>query len=205
MFEKDFGKFLPYDSKVEYLESTGTQWINTGAKKTTTTTVDCLFSLTNISPCAIFGSRSSSISLDRIALFCLGTNFRIDTNSQRFINITPDTTSLFHIQYNGVSSTCTLTNVTTGSSKSQINGIGQDGVFNIALFGVNTTGAVGNFLQGRIYLFKLYDNGVLVRDFQPVRFINEKDESEGAMYDKVSHQLFRNAGTGSFVIGPDLN
>ena len=37
----------------------------------------------------------------------------------------------------------------------------------------------------------------------PVRFTNEQGVSEGAMYDRVSGQLFRNSGTGSFVIGPD--
>lgn len=36
-----------------------------------------------------------------------------------------------------------------------------------------------------------------------VRFTNENGVSEGAMYDRVSGQLFRNAGTGAFIIGPD--
>lgn len=36
-----------------------------------------------------------------------------------------------------------------------------------------------------------------------VRFTNEQGVSEGAMYDRVSGQLFRNAGTGAFTIGPD--
>lgn len=43
-----------------------------------------------------------------------------------------------------------------------------------------------------------------IRDMIPVRFTNELGQSEGAMYDKVSRQLFRNAGTGQFVIGPDV-
>ena len=46
------------------------------------------------------------------------------------------------------------------------------------------------------------DNTIL-GSFIPVRFTNEDGVSEGAMYDKVSGQLFRNAGTGAFVIGPD--
>lgn len=37
----------------------------------------------------------------------------------------------------------------------------------------------------------------------PVRFTNELGQSEGAMYDRVSGSLFRNAGTGAFTIGPD--
>lgn len=37
-----------------------------------------------------------------------------------------------------------------------------------------------------------------------VRFTNEDGVSEGALYDRVSGQLFRNAGSGAFLIGPDL-
>lgn len=48
-------------------------------------------------------------------------------------------------------------------------------------------------------------DGVIVCDLQPVRFTNENGVSEGAMYDKVSGTLFRNAGTGEFVIGPDAS
>ena len=55
-----------------------------------------------------------------------------------------------------------------------------------------------------IAFMKMWDNGVLIRDFIPVRFTNSNGQSEGAMYDKVSRQLFRNAGTGQFVIGPDV-
>ena len=40
-------------------------------------------------------------------------------------------------------------------------------------------------------------------DMIPVRFTNESGGSEGAMYDRVSGQLFRNQGTGAFIIGPD--
>lgn len=42
-----------------------------------------------------------------------------------------------------------------------------------------------------------------VRDMISVRFTNEQGVSEGAMYDRVSGRLFRNAGTGAFTIGPD--
>lgn len=38
----------------------------------------------------------------------------------------------------------------------------------------------------------------------PVRFTNSNGQSEGAMYDRVSRKLFRNAGTGAFTIGPDV-
>lgn len=49
----------------------------------------------------------------------------------------------------------------------------------------------------------IFINAILVRDMIPVRFTNEHGQSEGAMYDRVSGQLFRNVGTGTFTIGPD--
>ena len=47
---------------------------------------------------------------------------------------------------------------------------------------------------------KIYAADVLVRDFIPVRV-----GQVGYMYDKVSGQLFGNAGTGDFIVGPDKN
>ena len=41
--------------------------------------------------------------------------------------------------------------------------------------------------------------------FIPVRFTNENGVTEGAMFDRVSGELFRNAGSGAFTIGPDAS
>lgn len=54
--------------------------------------------------------------------------------------------------------------------------------------------------KGAIYFVKLYHDGILVRDFIPVRVGNV-----GYMYDEVSGQLFGNAGTGEFILGPDVD
>ena len=46
--------------------------------------------------------------------------------------------------------------------------------------------------------FRVYSFKTESIDMIPVRV-----GTEGAMYDRVSRKLFRNAGTGSFTIGPD--
>lgn len=51
--------------------------------------------------------------------------------------------------------------------------------------------------------FRLEGDGRQVLDLIPVRFTNDLGVSEGAMYDKVSGKLFTNQGAGSFIIGPD--
>ena len=190
------GKRLPYDAEVEYLQSSGTQWINTGVKKTSAMTIDCTFSLSATNTKAIFGARTSSTALDRIMLVAVGTNFRFDADMQRSFGTT-DTASMFRFQYDGTNAT--ITNLTTGTTSTSSTPIGDAGVLDISLFGVNTNGVVGLLMQGMMYAFKIWDNGILVRDYIPVRV-----GQVGYLYDRVSGKLFGNAGTGDFVVGQDV-
>ena len=74
---------------------------------------------------------------------------------------------------------------------------------NFIIFNVGG-GSQFQFISGnRIYSFKMLFGGVLVRDMIPVRFTNDQGVVEGAMWDKVSKQLFRNAGNGAFLYGSD--
>ena len=52
---------------------------------------------------------------------------------------------------------------------------------------------------GRIYKVKVWDNNTLVLDLVPVRI-----GSIGYMYNEVDGKYFGNIGTGDFVIGPDI-
>lgn len=185
----------PYDAEVEYLESMGTQWIDTGVKKTFGTKIDCTFSLSATNTKAIFGARTSIGALDRFMLIAIGTYFRFDTRYQSKPG-TPDTTSMFRFQYDGENAT--MTNLTMGTTDTVDASGGDAGVLNIALFGVNTDGVVGSLMLGRMYAFKIWDNSTLVRDYIPVRV-----GQTGELYDRVSGQLFGNAGTGAFIYGDD--
>ena len=53
--------------------------------------------------------------------------------------------------------------------------------------------------RGKIYYARLYNNNNLIMNLIPVR-----KGTVGYMYDKVSGQLFGNAGTGNFILGPDI-
>jgi hypothetical protein len=70
------------------------------------------------------------------------------------------------------------------------------------IFARNIGTGVNDYLSGSIYYFTIRRGGKIVMDLHPVRFTNEFGQTEGAMYDRVSGQLFRNQGTGSFIIGP---
>ncbi len=67
------------------------------------------------------------------------------------------------------------------------------------IFGWNTGVGTSKLIptNARIYSFKIYDNGTLVRDFKPCH------DTHGVycLYDKVSATYFYNKGTGSFIAG----
>lgn len=67
----------------------------------------------------------------------------------------------------------------------------------------NSDGSTTYRCRCKIHYVKIIKEEEPWVEFIPVRFTNERGDSEGAMYDRVSKRLFRNAGTGAFVIGPD--
>ena len=71
----------------------------------------------------------------------------------------------------------------------------------ISIFGIlYDDGSLNNAFFGRLYSAFLDDTRGEVRDFVPVR---NATTNEGAMCNILTGEIFRNAGTGSFIVGPD--
>lgn len=202
------GANLTYDAEVEYLEGTGSQYINTGLKANTTTTrLDISIEFTDAtSTQGVFGSRNATIGrYDSCNAFILAQNiFRPDWaagGGSASDNITISPNTIYDISITRGALTI------NGQAYTYSSTVSADQTHDFLLF--NFTNASDSpfsaGLKGKIRYAKLYLNNVLVRDMTPVRFTNELGQSEGAMYDRVSGQLFRNQGTGAFIIGPDKN
>lgn len=205
------GAKLPYDAEVEYLESTGTQWIDTGVPICGGMRVQTHFvpTQTLTRAAAIFGARfglpagagyaffsdanSQPISeyagqlVSQHAGFVKGTDFVIDKNK----NVCKWTE-------NGTAYTLTHNEVTT------------TWITKLALFGrMASNNKIGALIHGQMYYLKLFVDDILVRDFIPVR-VGNGSSTVGYMYDRANptggplgNGLYGNAGTGAFVIGPD--
>lgn len=196
---------LPYDAEVEYLESTGTQWIDTGGVVSKTSHLVIRMSNYSVAGRWMFGARRG-YTTDSVGIY---------SNADTAVN-------RFRFSWGGsLSDWFTYTTIGVGVVTIDINA----GLLTI------TRELIPNTYQYQItannfrtpvpmFLFALNNNGELVscatmrlhgaliddiRDFIPVRFTNELGVSEGAMYDRVSGQLFRNQGTGAFAVGPDKN
>lgn len=189
---------------VEYLESTGTQYINTGLLSTARSTVDTAFSFTSMESgvannIGVFGGRNNTTS-NTFTFFKIASTtpqfFRFDYNGQTTVGtaseMTWDTASKYRFQYNGTN--CTTTNTTTGESV--VTARSPASTFTtspICLFAVNTSGTVGQYLIGRIYYYK-YSDGTNSVDMVPAIDSN----GTAFMFDRVSHTCFLNQGTGAF-------
>ena len=202
---KAFGKCeqigLPVGyQQVEYIESTGTQYIDTGINTNTTTSRY----ETKINPSlvsgtiGIFGTRNdSSATPSSMNVFIIDGIFRLDwlsgtisssarisSNTEYAISITRGLATINNVNY------------TSGDTTS------KDGSYTFYVGSFNNAGSVySKGFSGKIYYSKLYNNNILVFDGVPCY---RKSDNEIGMYDLVSNTFYTNAGTGTFTAGAEI-
>ena len=186
-------------TQVEYLESTGTQYIDTGLKGNLNT--EAIIKVNQITASSqntitIFGDRTNS---SKAIAINLPTN--VSNNQQRFgdksvIYNTPlslEVDYVLKINKSGlyIDNTKIVTFNTTTEFETESN---------LQLFKVS--GIVGSFYNGtvKIYYCKIYDDGVLVRNFIPCK----NPSNVVGLYDTVNDVFYSNAGSGSFIAGAEV-
>lgn len=183
------GSFLPYDAEIEYLESTGTQYINTGFVNTLNTEFEITFQLTDAT-----GDRKIIGQGFKFGLGQINNKWRIVDNQWFQTSVATDTNRHTVYTDNGKYYIDSPLLANRASQKAA-------GTYPMLLFAVSSQNSVspdGNCSKMRLYSCKIYDNGALVRDFIPVRV-----GTEGCLYDKASGHLYENIGTGNFILGND--
>lgn len=210
--EYKVGENLPYDSEVEYLEGTGPQWIDTGIIGNERIAIDVKWSYVSTSAHLIQWGARTGVNKSTVAV---PGYYGTATDTRMYPTFGTHTPSLYTAQ-SAVGNNLwachlerrqqdlykdgelVLSARVDTSSFSTINTIPLFAFWDSPTQFLNRTG-------GRIWLCKIWQDDALIRDYVPVRFTNENISAEGAMFDRVSGQLFRNQGTGSFIIGPDIS
>lgn len=181
--------------RVEYLEATGTQYIDSGYKPTSEVLkYDLEYAITSSTfGFSIMGNNDDTDKYFGIQFwgnrFYVGTSrallYKSWTQNQKYHKIVEAN--------NG-----TLTVITDGvrESTSYVSSLYKNS--SIGLFACKGDTKVESYGQARIYYAKIYDNNILVRDFVPV--VRSRDGVAG-MYDMVGHKFYANAGSGSFKTG----
>lgn len=171
-------------TRLEYLESNGSQYIDTGFKPDQDTRVVCEFqysSVTYNSWECLFGSRiSNTQNTQSYSFWNTGGNvFSIynggssGTSGNSFTN--NDLLGIHYLEINrGIS---TLDNETIS-----YNNLGIICEHNLYLYGVNSAGVVEYTSSAKIYSFRIWDNGVLARDYIPCT----NETGKKGLYDTVT-------------------
>ena len=207
-------------TQVEYIQSSGPQYIDTGRKSTVNTKFEMDYLSTKQSgdtfQC-LFGSQNGT-SNKRIYML-IGTNgnpvqtqFPITTNKALYMK--PDGTFSSNlgndyvafspnkktkIIYDVPNRTLTVgeyTSVSVGTDTL------QPSSNNILILARNdNTLPTSNFATGKLYRFKWYESDVLTLDLVPC-FRNS--DNEIGMYDVINNIFYTNSGTGTFTKGNDI-
>ena len=178
-----------YDAKIEYLQSSGTQYIDTGIIPQSNPKLDFCIAFASTVDAHHVGNDKTKVGTIIFGRDTTRFYYRYYSTSLYYINETPQVNKFYHVILDNkltIDGVVRHTNNTTFSSNSNNS---------IKIFASDTSKGTS-----KIKYFKIYDGGELVRDFIPV-----KKNNMGYMYDKVSGQLFGNAGTGSFTLGSELS
>lgn len=180
-------------TRVEYIQSNGTQYIDTGIKPNQNTRIDAEIETTDAGiPYFFWGARTSSETVN----FCLlrvGSGVRADYGESKLKVIDTPSTGKVAISQN--KNVCTYGSTTITNTASTF-----ASQYPLYLFAANTGGTAGYFGRHKLHSCKIYDNGTLVRNFIPAR------NSSGTLglYDTVNGVFYANKGTGAFTAGGDI-
>lgn len=188
-FEK---KYTP----VEYLESTGTQYIDTNYKPNGNTIIELKYQTPtqNTIQQGIFGARDSGNNRFTLFTGIVKDGFQADY-------ATSSSLSNYNQNIPGVDGTAI--NVIKMSNSFTINNndikkipkVNFQNSRNMYLFANNNNGIAQLPMKGYIWYFKIYEGDILVRDYIPVL----DSSNRPCLYDKVEDKFYYNQGTGEFL------
>ena len=191
----------PYDAEVEYLESTGTQRIDTGIVPQRTTGVILRGTYTaKVSGQQICAARTGTGGGNRffVAADRNGVGLRYSMgNSQYAFVYDIGVPHIYELNREGTGRCYIDDALVTTFNVSDYSVAAQK---NLMLFATSGYEPSYGYSKARIWYVKIYNGSTLVRDLIPVRV-----GTTGYLFDRISWTLFGNAGTGSFLYGADLD
>lgn len=188
---------------LEYIESTGTQYIDTGIFGTDKTSAHVKYIVTEISDVSGFGiiGYQQGFRVSTTFQRVLWSNIR--NNQFRYGDTLTDTFQKSNINevieetfgngswiYNGVNIPIEPTNSFTTSPNTMV------------LFCLKNQSDIQSFAKIKLYFCSIKENDTLVANYIPTR---RNSDNVIGMYDTVSGQFFTNQGTGDFVAGNEVS
>lgn len=201
------GKITAVNNNNLYLQSSGTQYIDTGVIPSNDIGFDLDYEIANdiatTNYGAIFGTRVSSASNNfQITSYSSDSSFlgsfrfgdNANSKSVGIIKNTRQQVSFRNLVFTNTSGTTSTVNTYSWANGNSI-----------LLYAFNDNGtAVGGKATAKIYRNKFYDGDTLIRDFVPVPaglVIGNFTVPANGMWDLVNQEYYSNFGTGDFTYG----
>lgn len=200
-FEKSGGGLPSSYTAVDYLQSTGEQWIEMGVapNQNTKAVLKIKINVFTSRGASLIGSRTNINSDDQFTTYLDdygGTRFlfRMDGQPKATSWTGLTTNKIYIVTLSGTEMKAELEDGTAVFSKT-FSVPDFTSTVTMALF--RSKGVSGDYFRGRIYSCKHYSGDELIQDFQPCLDTN----GVPCMFDFVSRKSFYNKGTGSFTWG----
>ena len=193
-------EYLPIGYReCKYIESTGTQYIDTGVKGNSEIKIDTIFEITNTKQTQFFfGSRQSLSAQTFCFLSVAGTDnpwsFRSDFNNNFGIIQTERISKMNGYPLFHVIKDKNVTTIENNEFKNSISYGNFTSNYNIYIFTVNSNNNTSNFSYMKLYSFKVFKNFLLIQNLIPCL----DDNDVPCFYDSVNKQTYYNRGTGTF-------
>lgn len=177
-------------TQLEYIESTGTQYISTGITPTENTKVVIEFNSSSSSG-VVFGQDSGY----KVNAFMFAMTVVVFDSTKKDISISANAKHTVQVAPKAFK-------VDNGSSQ-YIYANKVKAAYPMFLFGNNRNGKFSEGVAMKLYSFKVYENNVLIADYIPCRNDNTTGIYVGAigLWDDVNNLFYPNAGTGTFIAG----
>ena len=188
-------------TELEYIQSSGTQWTDTGFKPTGATKVVIDFQMVSqgSSQQGVFGSRP--VGSGRFTVFT-GTStsaLQVDYGTESTLAV--PTSSITGVNTNN-RTTIDVSNslIINGTTIKTVSAVSFTSTYNLFLFANNNAGTAQLPGAMKLYSCQIYDNGTIIRDYIAAKL---SDGTVG-LYDKLHGLLYINVGSGDFTAGPEV-
>lgn len=175
--------------RLEYIQSSGTQYINTEIIPTNYVNVEVKFQLTESQSVGGIISAEKTWKTAMYSVDAWACRYNTTYKASAFTKDVDYTVRVVG-KYFYINDALYFT--------------GNDGDFNgglpLTLFAVNRTDTPNEYSKSKIYYCKIYNNGILVRDYIAAK----RSDGTIGLWDDVNGVFYGNAGTSSFIAGPEI-
>lgn len=180
-------------TQLNYIQSTGTQYIDTGFKPNQNTKIEADIKVTNTS-CHVFGARNSYLSKAFALYWRSNSDLAVQVANSTFNGGTFDTSARHMVAMTAtelrIDGAMTATYSTSDFQCEQ----------NAWLMSCYSSSA-SEYAQGQLFSAKIYDGKSLIRQFIPCK----NPSGTVGLYDLIEGQFYGNSGTGTFTAGAEIN